>query len=897
MAPTPCPVPETLEALAAGGLAPVERATVEAHLDGCSGCRQVVSALARWTEPSNDPAPVLAPAPVNDPEGATLGRYRIISRLGAGAMGIVYRAHDPELDRAVALKVLGHDQDEASATRLLREARSMARLAHPRVIRVYDAGICEGQVFLAMELVEGLNLAQWLLRQPRSLAEILSVFSAAGQGLAAAHAAGLVHRDFKPANVLVGDDGAVLVADFGLARKLDGDRSDTAEARDAGGTPSGCSGSSNLARASALTRTGARVGTPAYMAPEQEQGRADARSDQYSFCVSLHDALIGVPERSPRAALLRVIQRGMDPDPARRFASMEALLLALSRFQPTALPAAEDTAPALTLVAVVTALAVLLLWPVGPGPAASDPAAATASASVATGPCHGPVHRLDGVWDPARRHGVARALARGSGAAPAGTGAAQRDRALLRRLDDYAARWTRQRREACQAGESGAQSAEALDLRMGCLDARREELAALVDLLSRGDPTLLSRAATAAGSLSELADCADLAALRSAVPLPAGEAARKERRALQLELGRSLALQRSGRFKDGLALTESLVARADVLAYAPLQAEAYLLLGKYRQYLEDLPGAERALHRAVEASDQSRDDRRRTLACLELSWVIGYRLGRSEEGLRYLGYARAATARLPLARQGDLPARLSMYQGTLLQARGDPAGAARAYGEALEAYRRLDAVSDVPVALNNLGEVLLKLGRAGEAAGHFREALELWERSGEGGPRISWALDNLGEALASQGRLAEAQVLHQRALTINRQGFGPSHPAVSRSLRGIGEVLLAGGRALEALERYREALRSDEQTLGAEHFELSPDLMGVAGSLVALGRAGEAVPLLERALQLQKRRRPVDPAELSSVTAALLRAREAARGSPARRPATDGQGRSASPGH
>src|ERR1041385_1014931 len=217
-------------------------------------------------------------APTELVEGAQFGRFRIEQRLGAGAMGVVYVAHDTQLGRRVAVKVLRNQSGPAEA-RLLREAQVMARLAHPNVVVLYDAGMVAGQMFIAMELVEGETLAAWLERR-HSWQEVLERFLQSGRGLAAAHASGIVHRDFKPANVLVGTDGRARVLDFGVAR----------EASELGTSPAPV----HEGGPGALTETGTILGTPAYMAPEQRRGeRATEASDQFSFCVSLWEGLAG----------------------------------------------------------------------------------------------------------------------------------------------------------------------------------------------------------------------------------------------------------------------------------------------------------------------------------------------------------------------------------------------------------------------------------------------------------------------------------------------------------------------------------------------------------------------------------------------------------------------------
>lgn len=292
--------------------------------------------------------------------GSVVDRFVILDVVGRGGMGVVYAAYDPELDRKIALKLVRPNRPGAGEGQLLREAQAIARLSHPNVVAVYDVGTHRDQVFLAMELVEGKSLGPWLGQSPRSVREILDVFVAAGRGLAAAHAAGVVHRDFKPDNVLIGHDGRVRVADFGVARRFESpgeeppERPDLPEeARSARATRSA---RSTLAVAEA-TRGGVAIGTVPYMAPEQlRRGVADARSDQFAFCIALFEALYGERPfagqgaldlalamesgelRTPSPAGRRVpawvrlvLARGLAFDPAARFPSMDELLAALSR--------------------------------------------------------------------------------------------------------------------------------------------------------------------------------------------------------------------------------------------------------------------------------------------------------------------------------------------------------------------------------------------------------------------------------------------------------------------------------------------------------------------------------------------------------------------------------------
>lgn len=286
--------------------------------------------------------------------GTSAGRYLVLDRLAVGGMGFVYAAYDPDLDRKIALKILRPDRQNSEGetrkaqARLLREARVLAKLQHPNVVPIYDVGTLEGQVFIAMAFVGGEDLEHWMRREERPWELVLEKFISAGRGLAAAHAAGLVHRDFKPANVMLGNDGQVRVVDFGLARRCSTPPLGAAEAD----LESGQIFNADLLQT--ITKTGAVLGTPAYMAPEQHQREIpDARTDQFAFCVALYEALYGerpfegsnlretqlrvlvgelreTPYNSTVPLWLRtVLLRGLETSPDERYPSMDALLEAL----------------------------------------------------------------------------------------------------------------------------------------------------------------------------------------------------------------------------------------------------------------------------------------------------------------------------------------------------------------------------------------------------------------------------------------------------------------------------------------------------------------------------------------------------------------------------------------
>lgn len=316
-----CLSDDVLAAFVSGEASADELREIEDHLAECATCTHLCRAVAAE-------APAKTPTLIDGeqlrwslpeiPRGATVGRFLVIELVGWGGMGVVYAAYDPQLDRKVALKFLAPSIDPA---RLSREARTVARLAHPNVVAVHDVGEHDGAPYVAMELVVGETLDRWLAREPRTFGAILPVFLQAGDGLAAAHASGIVHRDFKPSNVLIGADGRARVSDFGLARIAD----QSAERDD-----------EHARRTSdpAITGTGAMVGTPAYMAPEQRTGAAvDARADQYSFALALEEALASGAAALPDA-LRTALQRARSTAPADRFPTMVELLEALRAHDP-----------------------------------------------------------------------------------------------------------------------------------------------------------------------------------------------------------------------------------------------------------------------------------------------------------------------------------------------------------------------------------------------------------------------------------------------------------------------------------------------------------------------------------------------------------------------------------
>jgi tetratricopeptide (TPR) repeat protein len=848
--------------------------------------------------------------------GAVVGRYVIIDRAGEGGMGVVYKAYDPELERPVALKLLhagprsGEDVERRRA-RLVREAKALARLNHPNVVVVHDVGTFEDDVFLTTEFVEGAPLKSWLLTEKPPVAEVLRVMIAAGEGLAAAHRAGLVHRDVKPGNLHVGRDGRVRVLDFGLARADATGDGETGSGDDA--APSSAPGSFDAP----LTRAGHVVGTPRYMPPEQHAGLpADARSDQFSFCVTLYESLYGqLPfdagdddygasiaegriRRAPADArvprwLRQVLVRGLAPRPEDRWPSVDALLDPLRRD-----PATRRRRLLVAAGAIVVA------------------AAATAGVIVTRGRtaapvCAGADAKLAGVWDADAKRTVSSAFA-----ASGVPGAADEYARVARAFDDYAARWTAARTDACVATRVRAeQSAELLDLRMECYEARLGELRAQVRVLASADAAAVGRAAQAAASLAPLDGCADAAALRAPVHPPPDAATRERVEAVRGRLADGKARQRVGGYAEARAVAEAAAADAASTGYRPLEAEALFLLGDVQDDLGDYKDAEGTMVRAATAALAGRHDALLARSLSALVVEVGLRQARFEEGHAWASLALAAADRGDAFVRGEARrnlGRLLYREGKFAEARaqteaclalwrpalGDDALAVAGpltdlgnayyaegdYARAADTYERSIAVLEKSVGpgspllgpnLNNLSGVESHAGRYDRALAAEQRALDVWTRGlGPEHPKVALALYNLGEVRRRRGDTERALVEYRRSLALYEKTLGPDSPETAYAVEGIADALRARGDVKGALAAYERALAVRVKALGPSHVEVAESLTGLGQAKLAAGDARAAVPLLERALAIRTSQAG-DPEDLEETRKALERARAA----------------------
>jgi serine/threonine protein kinase/tetratricopeptide (TPR) repeat protein len=808
--------------------------------------------------------------------GELLGRYIVLEWLGSGGMGVVYAAYDPELDRRVAIKLVRPDAHRnIGRARLLREAQAIARVKHPSVITVHDVGTIDLEVFVAMEFVEGRTLGVWLTERRRGWREVVSMFLRAGGGLAAAHDAGLVHRDFKPANVLVGADEQPRVLDFGLARPApDAQRAGASEGE---GEEHADEGAHLPPRALdvAITRPGGIVGTPAYMAPEQFDGDgADPRADQFAFCVALYEALYGerpyagaaqhdhleamksnavrdAPKGSTVPGWVRaIVLRGLRANSSERHPSMHALLLELGR------DPARTRRRALVGLGVVAAGALAVV-------------ASASARSARSLLCKGAEEKLVGVWDPARR-GAIEAAFQATGKPYAKDAA----RAVTKTLDAYARGWASMETDACAATRlRGEQSDELLDLRMACLSERREDLKALVDLFANADGRVVGRAVRAAEDLPRLDECANATALRAPVRPPSDPAARRKVEAVRARLAKARALRYGGKYADAVALSESAVAEANAIAYQPLVAEARFELGASRGANGESPLAEENLRAALRAAESSHHDAVAARSWIGLVHEIGTEQTRYAEGHRAAEYAAGSIDRLGAGNE-LLRGELLQTQGTVFITEGKFEEARAADDEAVQLIDRAVG-TDSPRfanAVNNRGIALMRLGRHEEACADFQRAIGLYERVlGPAHPDLAEPLGNLSTDFALRHEPEKSLDYDERSLRIIEGALGPTHPRVGLDLTNLCNTHVQLHAYDRALEECGRALAIYEASLGPQHLRLALPLLGLAEANVGAGHPEIAIPLLERALRIRSAVKG-DPIDLAETNFTLARA-------------------------
>lgn len=784
--------------------------------------------------------------------GQHVGKYVVLDTIGSGGMGVVLRAHDPELDRAVAIKLvrpraLSAERAEAARARLLSEARALARISHPNVVSVYEVGLHEGNVFVAMELVEGVDLDAWLRRAQRSVPEIVATWIAVARGLAQVHAAGLVHRDVKPPNVLVGDDGAVKIGDFGVARSsFELPRPEQ-------------SASDLLAPGldldtTALTAEGRVVGTPAYMAPEQHMGGdVGPAADQYALAVALFEALWGVrpfhvdarrllaakrggariPERGravPRW-LVAVVLRGLAFDPEDRFASMDELARTLAR-GPSRSRTSRIALGGAALTAVgATALAVRL---------AAEP-----------GLCEHDAEALAGAWDPSVRTAIAHAF--GTSARPWAAASLGHVDAWL---EGYAAEWRAMHRDACIANHvTGTQSDALLDRRMACLDARRVGLAATTELLASGDESAIDHAFELLAKLRPLAPCGDPAALEAALEPLDDPSLAAPVEAARTELARARVLFDAGRHPEALELAQPALAEAYRLEYPPLLVEALALTGRIRLRLGPLDEARGLLEPALWTAIGIGHDETAVDAATDLAWLAGQYDRSLPDAVRWAELARASLRR---GAHAD-PFALVRIDNAL----GSAQLHAAHYDEAIATFEgALARVADDPGAVSvrastrhNLAKSWFDRGDLARARSTLEPAIaELAATLGEEHPRVMAMRGTLAQVLGAAGEHARAVELFKAEVEGLRRTMGEDALAVAHARTNLGVSLGRAGRVDEAIAVTELALAAFERA--GDDGGAATCLGNIADDLLAQGIHDAAATRFQRAVELLERMYP-----------------------------------------
>jgi eukaryotic-like serine/threonine-protein kinase len=772
---------------------------------------------------------------------AALGRYSVLGLVGRGAMGEVYAAYDPELDRKVAIKLLrvrGGGGGTEGRIRLMREAQAIAKLSHPNVVMVYDVGTFQDDVFIAMQFVDGNTIGYWMHAQPRAWPDILKVFADAGRGLAAAHEKDLIHRDFKPENVMISADGHVRVMDFGLARVVidrhgnpspavattpvsatvpadDYDPESTRAAGSAIATTETMPGASTEALKLEITQTGAILGTPAYMSPEQFQGlQVDARTDQFSFCVALYEALYrqrpfsgntlnelmanvlrGLVPTAPPAAKVpswvrKILLRGLQVNPDERWPSMNALLAELEK--------SRAGAPRRRFAAGASA-------------------------------------KLAGIWEaPVRGRSVATAVKAEIRRAFLATGkryavAAFEKASLI--LDHYAKTWSEMYTDVCEATHvRGEQSPEVLDLRIASLHEGLDSLRALSRVFRQADAEVVENAVSAATALGSVERCADVKLLRAVIKPPEDPTTRATVDRLRTRLAEIRVLCHVGRPSDGLGLIGPLEEEVRRTAYDPLLAETLLELGNLHMERRDATTAAIALEEAVWTAELSRHDEVAAKAAALLVYAVG------DAQLRF--------------EAGEIWAR---HTETILRRMGGH--------EYLWGW-----------LFNNRGAMRDRQGRLTEAVADARRAVSVKEKvHGSDSADVGMSLSNVAILVDQLGDVEAAVSYIERALKALEVGLGPDHPRTAVLLSNYGEILNRLGRFEEAREMSRRALVIFEGESAPDGVTLSYPLTALGLGYLGDGMAEQALPILERAVEIRNAKEN-KPSCLGEVHFALARA-------------------------
>ncbi len=778
--------------------------------------------------------------------GTNIGRYVILKPIGKGGMGEVFAAYDASLERKVAIKILRADAPgkatAARQKRLLREAQAMARLTHPNVNIVHDVGLFQNRIFIAMEYIDGWTIRQWLQEKQPNHKEIIAVFMQAGLGLAAAHEAGLVHRDIKPDNILIGKDGRVKVTDFGLVSESsenDPLEQSTVDMEVADTYPERAT--------QPLTKTGALLGSPPYMAPEQHQSLpTDAKSDQFSFCIALYEALYGqrpfeghsssdlaravasghiqpIPTNTKVPNRLRaILLRGLNVRPELRYPSMKTLLADLGK-NPT-----KTRIRVLTWIGVV--LAVLALeW-------------GLLQRVDRRGICKGAERHLAGVWD-AKVREKANQTFLATGLPKVGQSWDQ----VARAIDQYTRDWVAHHQSACEATHvHGEQSTDLLDLRMHCLNRRLREIAELTKLLGAADRQTAEKAVQAAYKLTPLAGCADTDSLNTTAALPLDPELQNAVRQTEDLLAKAKALADAGKYKEALETAQKALQAAETTSHQPTLAEAYHLLSK--TYLDNgyIQKAEKMCMHAIWAATAGKHDTVAAQAWNHMVYIVGHQKAQYEQGHWWADFAQAAVNRLE---NPALKAELLNYRGLILQEEKNYPQAYDNYQKSLRLRLKTFGPDHPEVAssYNSLGIVINRLGRYEESSMYYQKALSIIQKAyGKNHHITITILNNLGYALHRYGRNQEAIDRLQEALSISKDLLQSEHHLYSKIYENLGIAHLGLYQYEDAIKFHQLALDGKYKLFGKQYHGATQNLLNLGETYCEIGNLNKAMMYLTK---------------------------------------------------
>lgn len=775
---------------------------IDFHLDKCLDCRQIIGALGSNAETYCHNTS-LQP-------GEKLASYTILRRVGRGAMGEVYEAEDESLQRQVALKLI-HAVDSKDSIR--DEARVIAQINHPNVVTVYEVGEHQGILFIAMEFVIGQTLSEWI-EKDHPLSSLLDVLIQAGDGLYAAHRSDIVHRDFKPDNILVGEDGRVRVTDFGLA---------TPESE------SFIHGTSQL-RDPLVSSKGELIGTPAYMSPEQFRGeKATHLSDQFAFGIvcwevlfkqmpfsgqsieALSKAVIDGQMRGTQTGnrknrqLKHVFAKMLSSLDTHRFESMSQVLLRLREIQKP--PIKRKALLAASAIGVSAALMFSLQNK-------SAPAVSCDQGNAQIAP----------IWNQNIKASLTANLESKSNWQDA-----------IQNIDNYSEQWAQSADAACHATHiDGSQSSELLDRRQLCLDSKKNDFSGLIHVLQAGEP--IKNVLSATKQLPSIDECEDTQRLLSLVPPPATQVDRERLAHIEKKLAETYAFQTTGDTPQAIKNYPSIIQESEDFGYKPLLAKALFRYGDALSSERDQQKTKEVVERALTTATAAGDDHLAAEAAIQLFSTIGFSKG--TEAAQIWGELASAS----IDRTGNDPSLrsdLMLRQAEQKQKDGKSEEALRLFRECCALRERVSGSNDISqfACQTGAGQSASSLNLIDESIKHNEKAIEVVKAHGTTkGSLIGMPLISLADSYAELGDYPHAIQSASEALALFIGEYGEGHPWVAYARVGLGYHTLKSGKAAESISHLEKAVEENTATLGADHLNTAYSVVGLADALFELGQ-------------------------------------------------------------